>query len=73
MSRLGGWDVYKEMRANARANRVPVLIVTGSDVRELEPSDGRYFLRKPMSADTLVVAVEQAMRGRAAGTESTGE
>jgi DNA-binding response OmpR family regulator len=73
LPRLAGWDVYKEMRANPRTSRVPVVIVTASDARELEADSLRHFLRKPVSPDTLVVTVENAFSGRSARPESSGE
>jgi len=41
---------------------VPVVIVTGTDVRQLESSDLRHFLRKPIQPETLVAAVDTALR-----------
>ena len=73
LPRVGGWDVYKELRAHPRTSRVPVIIATASDVRELEAGSIRQFLRKPISPDTLVVAVENAINGRIAKTDTAGE
>ena len=66
-------DVYKEMRSNPRTRRVPVVIVTGSDARELEPSVGRYFLRKPITADSVVSAVDKAISTRGRGAADAEE
>jgi len=60
LPRLGGEDVYLEMRANAATRAIPVVIVTGNDARQLEASELRYFLRKPVLPDALVAAVESA-------------
>ena len=73
LPRVGGWDVYKEMRANPRTNRVPAVIVTGADTREIEPSNLRHFLRKPVSPDKLVGAVEDAIAGRTAKGDFSAE
>lgn len=73
LPRVGGWDVYKELRSHPATARIPVVIVTGSDVRDLEPAASRYFLRKPVSPETLCAVVDQAVRGRTATAGSGGE
>ena len=40
---VGGHDVYEEMRAHPETYDIPVVIVTGSDARDLEPNDFRFF------------------------------
>ena len=61
LPRVGGVDVYRELRARPDTRNVPVVIVTGSDVRELEPHMTQGFLRKPISPDALVSAVQHAV------------
>ena len=58
---VGGHDVYKELRAHPETCEIPVVIVTGSDARDLEPTDFRFFLRKPVSPETLTRIVEDAL------------
>jgi CheY-like chemotaxis protein len=58
---IGGHDVYRELRANPGTRDIPVIIVTGSDARDLEPNEFRFFLRKPISPDTLTRIVEDAL------------
>jgi two-component system phosphate regulon response regulator PhoB len=62
LPRLGGLDVYKEMRSRDETRNVPVVIVTGTDVRDLEPSQYLSFLRKPVHPEVLAAAVEDAIR-----------
>jgi twitching motility two-component system response regulator PilH len=62
LPRVGGEDVYLEVRSNPKTNTIPVVIVTGADVRHLEESKYRHFLRKPFRPDALVDAVDRAMR-----------
>jgi CheY-like chemotaxis protein len=64
LPRVGGADVYKELRANAATGRLPVIIVTASDARQLESSAYRHFLRKPISPETLAATVDDAIRGQ---------
>ena len=62
LPRLGGIDVYRELRAHDETRDIPVIIVTGSDSRELEPFDSRFFLRKPISPESLAYIVNDALR-----------
>ena len=66
LPRLGGEDVYREMRANPATQRIPVVIVTGSDIRHLESTESRHFLRKPVLPDALATAVRDALSTRSA-------
>lgn len=58
---VGGHDVYRELRAHPETCEIPVIIVTGSDARDLEPNEVRFFLRKPVSPETLTRIVEDAL------------
>ena len=62
LPRLGGHDVYREMRAHPETRDIPVIIVTGSEARELEPNQVRFFLRKPVSPEALTRIVEDALQ-----------
>ena len=58
---VGGRDVYRELRAHPETCEIPVIVVTGSDARDLEPNEFRFFLRKPVSPETLTRIVEDAL------------
>ena len=58
---VGGHDVYRELRAHPDTCDIPVVIVTGTDARDLEPNEFRFFLRKPVSPETLTRIVEDAL------------
>jgi putative two-component system response regulator len=62
LPRLGGLDVYREIRAQPSTQGIPVIIVTGSDARELEATALRHFLRKPIQPDRLIETVERAIQ-----------
>jgi twitching motility two-component system response regulator PilH len=59
---VGGRDVYRELRANPETREIPVVIVTGSDAHDLEPCEFRFFLRKPVSPETLTRIVDDALQ-----------
>ena len=67
LPRLGGVDVYHEMRAFPSTRTTPVVVVTGSDAQTLEPTAFQRFLRKPIHAETLLSAIEQLLDSRPAG------
>src|SRR5688572_19477264 len=58
LPRLGGLDLYREIRARDVTRSVPVVVVTGTDAQH---SDFPFFLRKPIHGETLSDAVENAI------------
>ena len=67
LPRLGGIDVFQELRANPATSKIPVIAVTGSDrLLEME-SEFRYFLRKPVTPEVLVATIDEAL-GRSQAT-----
>jgi len=69
LPRLGGIDVFQELRANPATRKIPVIAVTGSDrVLSVDTAEFHYFLRKPVSPELLVATIDQALkRSQAAG------
>ena len=59
---LGGRDVYRELRAHANTTNVPIVLATGSDTSDLDPSDFVCILKKPFDSDRLVAAVDDCLR-----------
>jgi two-component system phosphate regulon response regulator PhoB len=66
LPRLGGHDVYCELKARPDTRDIPIVVVTGTDLSEAEAKDFAYVLRKPCDGDRLVTAVAQCLR-RASG------
>ena len=61
LPRLHGLDVYREFKAHDRLRNVPVIIVTGTDTRDLEQAEFAFVFRKPVELDALVRAVNSAV------------
>jgi CheY-like chemotaxis protein len=61
LPRLGGREVLDELRSNATTQRIPVIIVTGTDHSDIDPKHFACVLTKPISTDALTDAVEKCM------------
>jgi twitching motility two-component system response regulator PilH len=66
LPRVSGWDVYRDLRARAETQRLPVIVVTGRDARDIRKDEVAAFLHKPVDPYALVAAVDQAL-GRIGG------
>jgi len=62
LPRLHGRDVQRELASHPETRSIPIVVVTGSDTRDLPASDFNGLLKKPVSTDTLLAAVEHALR-----------
>lgn len=72
LPRLDGRDFRHELRSRPATRDVPIIIVTGTDTSDLDRKDFVAILPKPIEADTLVAAVDAAIRGVRRGiAEST--
>jgi CheY-like chemotaxis protein len=61
LPRLSGREVSKQLRSDATTEHIPVMIVTGSDTSDLDPSHFACVLKKPISPDDLVEAVQKCV------------
>ena len=68
MPNLDGFGFRRAQRARPDARDIPILVVTArpSLGAEVEALDAAAVIPKPFDVDTLVVRVEQALRGEAA-------
>ncbi len=64
LPRVSGFEVQKEIAANASVRNIPILIVTGSGLT-VDPSLAQCVLRKPVLPDQLVEFVRQCLRDSA--------
>jgi DNA-binding response OmpR family regulator len=61
LPRLGGRDVSRELKGRDDTRDVPIVIVTGTDTSDLNPTDYACILRKPLEPDTIVTAVRRCL------------
>ena len=62
LPRLGGRDVQAELAAHTTTSQIPIMVVTGTDTRALDPAAFLCILRKPVTAERLVGAVDDCLR-----------
>lgn len=63
LPRLGGVDVFQELRANRGTRDIPVIVVTGADrLFDVDVNEFHYFLRKPVMPEVLVSTIDDALR-----------
>jgi DNA-binding response OmpR family regulator len=63
LPRLGGIDVFQELKANPVTRKIPVIVVTGADgLLKIDTSEFHDFLRKPVSPEVLVATIDDALR-----------
>jgi CheY-like chemotaxis protein len=64
LPRLGGRDVHRELAAHPATSQIPIVVVTGSDISDLNKNEFACILRKPVHLDALIYAIENCLRGR---------
>jgi DNA-binding response OmpR family regulator len=62
LPRIPGTIVYEEIRARPRADRVPIVVVTG--VADPPALPGAAIVRKPVTPDQLIKVIETALLRR---------
>jgi CheY-like chemotaxis protein len=62
LPRLGGRDVHKELRSHPVTHRIPIVVVSGTDVSDLRPEEFAAVLRKPIGPDRLIEAVQSSVQ-----------
>jgi DNA-binding response OmpR family regulator len=67
LPRLNGRDVNCELKASSATRDIPVVVVTGTDMSDLDETQFACVLRKPCDPDRLVAAVEQCLRRSGGG------
>ena len=66
LPRVDGRDVHRELQARLETRYIPVILVSGTDMADVDATQFACVLRKPCDSERLVDAVDQCMR-RAGG------
>ena len=61
---VNGWDVYRDVRSQQSTKKLPIIVVSGHELRGIEPRDLASFLAKPVDPGEVVAAVERAIARR---------
>lgn len=61
LPRLNGRDVHRELRTLPHTHDVPIIVISGSDTSDLDPSDFVCILRKPVTPSALLDAVRDCL------------
>jgi DNA-binding response OmpR family regulator len=64
LPRLDGRDVSRELRSRSSTRHIPIVVVSGTDTRDLNPADFACVLQKPIDPEAVVFAVERSLRRR---------
>jgi len=62
LPRLGGRDVQREITSRVETRDIPIIIVTGQPIDDLDPRDFVCILRKPLELQLLIDAVRDCLR-----------
>ena len=60
--RLDGLEVLRALKSNPHTCDIPVVVVTDTDIKDLNFDDVACLLRKPLETQALVVAVQHIVR-----------
>jgi two-component system phosphate regulon response regulator PhoB len=59
---VGGRDVHRELKTRNETRDIPVIVVSGTDMSDLDAAEFASLLPKPIDPDALVRNVEYALR-----------
>ena len=62
LPRVSGRDVLKELRAHAATRRIPILVVSGMDTRDVDVQPFDCVLRKPVTPDVVLDALSECLQ-----------
>ena len=62
LPRLSGRDVYRELQARRDTRDIPVVVVSGTDISDLDPAAFASLLPKPVTPDELISVVQRSLR-----------
>ena len=62
LPRVDGRDVHRELKARPETRQIPIVVVSGTDMSDLNPAEFSSLHMKPIPPETLVRAVDQSIR-----------
>jgi DNA-binding response OmpR family regulator len=62
LPRMDGRDVSRELRSRSATRNIPIVVVSGTDMHDLNPAEFACVLRKPIDPDIVVFAIERSLR-----------
>ena len=62
LPRMNGRDVQRELSSRPETSSIPIVVVSGSDISDLNEADFASVLRKPIHAEAVVYAVDKCLR-----------
>jgi len=72
LPRVDGRDVYRELKARPETRNIPVIVVSGTDMADVDAKQFAHVLRKPCDPERLVDAVDRCMRRAGGGVVQLG-
>lgn len=61
LPRVSGLDVHRELAAHPETSKIPVVVVTGSDISDLNKDEFACVLQKPVNVEALIYAIEKCV------------
>jgi DNA-binding response OmpR family regulator len=61
VSRLDGRAVQRALKSNPLTRDIPIVVVTGTDIGDLDRDEIACVLKKPVTVEMLVVAVQHVV------------
>jgi CheY-like chemotaxis protein len=58
LTRLDGREVQRELKSNPLTRDIPIVVIAGADMKDLNLADVACLLKKPVNPQMLVVAVK---------------
>ena len=62
LPRLSGRDVHRELQSSPDTQDIPIVIVSGTDISDLDPKQFACILKKPIRPEALIAAVQNCLR-----------
>jgi CheY-like chemotaxis protein len=61
LPRVSGLDVHRELAAHPETSKIPIVLVTGSDISGLDKDAFACVLQKPVNVEALIYAIEKCV------------